>query len=232
MIRRILLSVLCLTWLTACVDADAPVPALTQTARWQEDNASIVLSLPEDWAWNVFPETEEAEHLGGGIRFYPENDPTADTVIRFANDFGVCGTDLDTENITLSGGNKVVSYAWGGEEPSLYHFSDAPGYYLADLSLDDAQRKAHFDTVMQILGTAQLGGDVIRASTAVMLTGYEENEGTRILPEYDIERSIWVVEIYIKKNTGFRLWYTYEISADGQTVIKTYDINASKETAS
>ena len=83
---------------------------------------------------------------------------------------------------------------------------------------------------MQILASAQLGGDVIRASTAVLLTGYAEDEGTRILPEYDMERSVWVVEIRIKKNTGFRLWYTYEVSADGKTVTKTYDIKEGKET--
>ena len=52
MIRRIFLSVLCLIWLTACA-ADTPTPALTQSAAWQEDNASIVLSLPENWTWNV-----------------------------------------------------------------------------------------------------------------------------------------------------------------------------------
>ena len=45
-----------------------------------------------------------------------------------------------------------------------------------------------------------------------------------------MERSVWVVEIRIKKNTGFRLWYTYEVSADGKTVTKTYDIKEGKET--
>lgn len=229
MIRRMFLTVLCLMWLTACTAADVPTPALTQRAEWQEGNASIVLSLPENWAWNLIEENAD-ENPDGGICFYPENDPTADTVVRITKGFGVCGTGLDTEQITLSGGNKVTSYAWDGGEPSLYCFHDAPGEYLAELSLDDEQRKEYYDTVMQILASAQLGGDVIRAPTAVLLTGYTEDEGTRILPEYDIERGVWVVEIYIKKNTGFRLWYTYEVSADGKTVTKTYDINEEKET--
>ena len=228
MIRRMFLTALCLMWLTACA-ADAPTPALTQRAAWQEDNASIVLSLPENWAWNLIDENA-GETPDGGICFYPEDDPTADTVVRITKGFGVCGTGLTTEQITLAGGNKVTSYAWDGNEPSLYCFHDAPGEYLAELSLDDEQRKEYYDTVMQILASAQLGGDVIRASTAVLLTGYTEDEGTRILPEYDMERSVWVVEIRIKKNTGFRLWYTYEVSADGKTVMKTYDINEGKET--
>ena len=229
MIRRMFLTVLCLMWLTASTAADVPTPTLMQSAEWQEGNASIVLSLPENWAWNLIDENAD-ETPDGGICFYPEDDPTADTVVRITKGFGVCGTGLTTEQITLAGGNKVTSYAWDGNEPSLYCFHDAPGEYLAELSLDDEQRKEYYDTVMQILASAQLGGDVIRASTAVLLTGYTEDEGTRILPEYDMERSVWVVEIRIKKNTGFRLWYTYEVSADGKTVMKTYDIKEGKET--
>lgn len=225
--QRLLTWILCLTTLTACAGPAAPA-ALTETAQWQEGGASIVLSLPENWSWGTIE--EKADELpDGGIRFFPEDDPEADTVVRFTNGFGVCGTGLETERITLDGGNKVTSYAWDGGKPSLYRFNDAPGDYLAELSLDDKQREQYLDTVMQILSTAQLGGDVIRASTAVVLTGYSEDEGTRILPEYDMERGVWVVEIHIKKNTGFRLWYTYEVSADGKSVIKTYDIDAEKE---
>ena len=228
MIRRILLPILCLTLLTGCAKTKDPI-TLTETAQWQEGNASIVLSLPKDWSWGTIE--EKADELpDGGIRFFPKEDPEADTVLRFTNGFGVCGTGLKTERITLDGGNQVTSYAWDGGKPSLYRFSDAPGDYLAELSLDDEQRKQYLDTVMQILGSAQLGGDVIRASTAVVLTGFSEDEGTRILPEYDMERGIWVVDIHIKKNTGFRLWYTYEVSADGKNVIKTYDIDEEKET--
>ena len=223
MIRRILLPILCLTLLTGCAKTQDPI-ILTETAQWQEGNASIIFSLPEDWSWGTIE--EKADELpDGGIRFFPKEDPEADTVLRFTNGFGVCGTGLKTERITLAGGNQVTSYAWDGGKPSLYRFSDAPGDYLAELSLDDEQRKQYLDTVMQILGAAQLGGDVIRASTAVVLTGFSEDEGTRILPEYDMERGIWVVDIHIKKNTGFRLRYTYEVSADGKNVIKTYDID-------
>lgn len=227
MTRCILASVLCLLLFTSCAKSEDPV-TLSQTAAWQEGNASIVLSLPEDWAWGPIEENAD-ETPDGGIRFFPEDDPEADTVVRFTNGFGVCGTDLTTEEIRLPGGTVVRSYNWGGGEPSLYKFSDAPGDYLAELSLDDEQRGQYFDTVMQILGAAKIGGDVIRASTAVVLTGFTEDEGTRILPEYDMERGVWIVDIRIKKNTGFRLWYTYEVSADGKTVTKTYDINDAKE---
>lgn len=227
MTRHILASVLCLLLFTSCASSENPI-TLSQTAAWQEGGTSIVLSLPEDWAWG--PIEQNADELpDGGIRFFPADDPTADTVVRFSSGFGVCGTGLETEQITLDSGNKVTSYAWDGEIPSLYRFDEAPGDYLAELSLDGEQREQYFDTVMQILGAAQLGGDVIRASTAVVLTGFSEDEGTRILPEYDMERGVWVVDIHIKKNTGFRLWYTYEVSADGKTVTKTYDINAEKE---
>ena len=228
MIRRIFLSVLCLIWLTACA-ADAPTPALTQSAAWQEDNASIVLSLPENWAWNVFPETEEEAHLGGGIRFYPADDPTADTVVRFANGMGVCGTDLKTELLTLPNGTQIKSYTWGDAPTSLYWYRNTPGDYVAELSLDTKQRQDYFDTVMLILDSAQLGGDRIRESTAIVLTGHEKNDKNNILATFDAERDLWVVEIYAKETYPQTHIYTYEVTADGKTVSKTFDRYPAKE---
>ena len=125
--RTCLLLLLCLvSFLILSCTEEAPT-ALTQTAAWQGENASIVLSLPEDWAWNLFPENEDDAHLGSGIRFYPADDPTAGTVVRFDNGFGVCGTGLETKKITLAGGTQITSYAWDGSKPTLYRFENTPG---------------------------------------------------------------------------------------------------------
>ena len=229
MIRRIFLTVLCLVWLTACTADDVPTPELTQSAEWQEGNASIVLSLPEDWAWNLFPETEEYAYLGGGIRFYPEDDPTADTVVRFANGLGVCGTDLETELLTLPHGTQIKSYTWGDAPTSLYWYQDTPGDYVAEPDLDDTQRKQYLDTVMQILDSAQLGGDRIRESTAIALTGHEKTDKNSILANFDAERNLWVVEIHTKETHPQTHIYTYEVTADGKTVIKTFDRHPAEE---
>ena len=61
----------------------------------------------------IVPEERLAELSEVAADAY-QDDPTADTVVRFANGFGVCGTDLKTKDITLSGGTKLVSYAWCG----------------------------------------------------------------------------------------------------------------------
>jgi hypothetical protein len=55
-------------WLSACTTADVPTPTLMQSAEWQEGNASIVLSLPENWAWNLIDENAD-ETPDGGICF-------------------------------------------------------------------------------------------------------------------------------------------------------------------
>ena len=204
--------------------ADEP-PALTQTAAWEGTNASIVLSLPEDWSWNLFPESEEDAHLGDGIRFYPDNDPTAFTVVRFDDGFGVCGTGLKTEAITLAGGPQITSYAWDGGIPSLYRFEGTPGTYLADLQMDREQRGRYFDTVMQILDSAVLGGDMIRRETAIFLTGHAADEQTRIYARFDAVRGVWVIEIYSQKTKPETHTFTFEVSADGTSVHTVFQRN-------
>ena len=228
MIRRILLPILCLTLLTGCAKTQDPI-MLTETAQWQEGNASIVLSLPEDWAWNLFPENEDDAHLGSGIRFYPADDPTAGTVVRFDNGFGVCGTGLETKKITLAGGTQITSYAWDGSKPTLYRFENTPGTYLADLQMDKEQRGRYFDAVMQILDSAVLGGDIIREETAISRTGHTPSDDNRIYADFDAGRGVWVVKIYSRKTKPETHTYTYEVSADGTAVQTVFQRN--KETS-
>lgn len=227
--RTCLLLLLCLvSFLILSCTEEAPT-ALTQTAAWQGENASIVLSLPEDWAWNLFPENEDDAHLGSGIRFYPADDPTAGTVVRFDNGFGVCGTGLETQKITLAGGTQITSYAWDGSKPTLYRFENTPGTYLADLQMDKEQRGRYFDAVMQILDSAVLGGDIIRKDTAIYLTGHAAAEQTRIYADFDTIRGVWVIEIHSQKTTPETHTYTYEVSADGSAVQTVFQRN--KETS-
>ncbi len=224
MIRRLFLSLICLLLFTACTGTNEPA-TLTQTAEWQGEHASIVLSLPEGWAWNLFPEKEEDAHLGDGIRFYPEDDPTASVVVRFDNGFGVCGTNLTTEKLTLSGGTQLTSYTWSKEKPSLYRYNGTPGDYLAELQMDDQQRKQYFDTILQILDAAVLGDGIIREETAISRTGHTPSDDNRIYADFDAGRGVWVVKIYSRKTKPETHTFTYEVSADGTSVQTVFQRN-------
>ena len=220
------LCVFAMTFFSCSASESLP---LTQSAAWYGEHASIVLSLPEDWAWNLFPETDDLTHLGGGIRFYPEEDPTADTVVRFANGMGVCGTDLKTEVLTLAGGTQIKSYTWGKGDPSLYWYQNTPGDYVAEPDMNDAQRRKYLDTVFEILDSAQLGGDRIGETVAIVLTGHEKNDSNRILADFDAEREIWVIKIYTTETHPETHVYTYEVTSDGSTVNKTFDRNSAEK---
>ena len=214
--------------LTACkhsgtaVVGDGEAPELTQCAQYTGENASITVHLPDGWSWTAFPETADLAYLGDGITFFPDDDPEAITRLRFTDSFGVCGTDLTTEEITLSGGTVLRSYNWGGGDPALYKYVGVPGDYLADIYLSDEARAQYFDTVLYILDNAVIADGFIREAAALTLAGYDpEDKNTRAWADFDAGTGIWYVTVYDTTVKPSRIVKTCEISADGTQITQT-----------
>ncbi|MBQ7688952.1 MAG: hypothetical protein IJT27_07015 [Clostridia bacterium] len=125
---------------TAAPETDAILPSETQinvpagetggrsvTVTYKD--AGFSLTLPEGWVceeWNRFP--EEASF---GIDFRPA-DETASVSLAYSDFFGVCGTELRTEELTLNdGSNASVGYYDGKTDWDYVWFKDAPQAYSA-----------------------------------------------------------------------------------------------------
>lgn len=119
------------------------------------DNLQISLHLPEGWEY----ETEEYSEDTGrfGIRFFPEG-CSGSVGLYYYDFFGVCGTGLETRELTLESGRKVRMGIYDGRDVfSFITFPEetlsAGSFVVLNEGADDWLTE-HEDEVLQILDAA------------------------------------------------------------------------------
>ena len=110
----------------------APDPQPTViTAEFTHGYVDMALDLPEGWSWEQVSDngTDKTE----GIRFYKTDDPTVSyTLLCWTGGYGICGTGVTSEEITLANGMKVWQHTEEGSD-SLWlnlYFESVPGDYV------------------------------------------------------------------------------------------------------
>lgn len=64
----------------------------------------LQVTLPEGWTYDACPQDSEQLRVGDyGIHFYPENASEGFIELCYVDFFGVCGTGLEEEQVTLAG---------------------------------------------------------------------------------------------------------------------------------
>ncbi len=91
---------------TGSIDAPDPAPAVTgETATYTSGYVDMALTIPEGWQWEAVQRSGTATE---GIRFWKTDDKALDfELLCWRNGYGICGTDVTSEELTLSGGQKV-----------------------------------------------------------------------------------------------------------------------------
>lgn len=153
----------------AAVSTEAEgISACVAYARNQ--NASIRLILPEGWRWDSYEYTDDR---GGDLTlaFYPVDEylgycvPDAATgriTVTWYQSFGVCGTGLQSNEITV-GKYKATAGAWDGRK--TWEFISLPalgpaGRYVIENKMDGEEWAEYGETVMGILQTLVVGEPV------------------------------------------------------------------------
>ena len=117
----------------------APDPQPTViTAEFTHGYVDMALDLPEGWSWEQVSDngTDKTE----GIRFYKTDDPTVSyTLLCWTGGYGICGTGVTSEEITLANGMKVWQHTEEDTEKGTMvmadiFFEDVPGSYVASPS--------------------------------------------------------------------------------------------------
>ena len=142
--------------------APNPQPTVT-TAEFTHGYVDMALQLPEGWSWEQVSDngTDKTE----GIRFYKTDDPTVSyTLLCWTGGYGICGTGVTSEEITLANGMKVWQHTEENTEKGTMvmadiFFEDVPGSYVASPSetMTTEVWNANRDALLSILGTAQIG---------------------------------------------------------------------------
>ena len=206
------LLALCAALLTACghpaatlpleggepVVSPAPEPAeLTgQTAEYTGGNVDLALTIPNGWTWETMEEDGQA-----GLRFRKtEDDAVSFRLTCWTEGYGICGTGVTTEGLTLSGGQRVWQYteSMGDNVWVNIAFQDTPGSYVCMPDASGVMDKAAWDgcrdEVLAILGTARIGRGFLTEQEAVGLAK-AQYDGTydTAWGRYDVTAGCWAV---------------------------------------
>ncbi len=241
----ILLILLLALSLWGCGAAPLPLEeeggAPLSAAKWEPADSALLderesfrayirADLPEGWAWELLPVEESYPPPALGLMFYPRAEPEARVFLSwYPEPFGMCGTGVSFSQLslredlqaTLAYEPRQSQAAGSGEEQGeggLYTviFSDVPGSYVALFSLTAAQKAAYYDTILEILATAQLGpGDAMREreAAALALAAAGLQDGGSAYGRYQWRDNSWLVTL--PEDAGGK---TYLVSALGDVI--------------
>ena len=206
----ILLALACVMTLAACGKKDDdhttdptptpdPQPAVT-TAEYTHGYVDMMLELPEGWSWENAGDngTNKTE----GIRFYKTDDPTVSyTLLCWTGGYGICGTGVTSEELTLANGMKVWQHTEENTEKVIMvmadiFFEDAPGSYVASPSetMTTEVWNANRDALLGILGTVQLGRNSLSQQAAINAAAAQHTgEYDQVYATYDVTSGAWTV---------------------------------------
>ena len=169
-------------------------------AAMYQGNANMRAVLEEGWCWERVPLTDEGWF---GLWIYAEAAPECGIQIRFYpnHGFGVCGTGLEEEEITISQYRAIAGYYDGRSEYSFAVFHDTPGQYViwrGDRGFDPELSQA----ADRILRTMVLGEGIIHWREAIVLAeqaGHTLSNTKNILADYSYEDGTWRVRFFTNK---------------------------------
>ena len=132
-IIALLLALACVLSLAACGKknqddtpdpAPAPDPAPTTiTAEYTHGFVDMALQLPEGWSWETV--TDDGDSKTEGIRFYKTDDTTVSyTLLCWTGGYGICGTGVTSEELTLANGQKVWQHTEENTEKGTMGMAD------------------------------------------------------------------------------------------------------------
>ena len=86
-----------------------PMEITGQLAEYTEGNVDVALTIPDGWWWETLEEEGQA-----GLRFGKTGERSvAFRLTCWLDGYGICGTGVTEQDLTLSGGQRVWQYTEG-----------------------------------------------------------------------------------------------------------------------
>ena len=184
---------------TGPTPAPDPKPAVT-TAEFTHGYVDMALQLPEGWSWETV--SDNGSDKTEGIRFYKTADTAVSyTLVCWTGGYGICGTGVTSEELTLANGMKVWQHTEEDTEKGTMvmadiFFEDAPGSYVASPSdtMTTEVWNANRDELLNILGTVQLGRKSVTMQAAMDAAKAQyTGEYDQVYATYDVTSGAWTV---------------------------------------
>ena len=183
-----------------------------ETVKIQKNYANIEISVPSDWGY----EKDEGDSLSEsfGINIYHKDSPGNMLSVEFLSAFGVCGTGLRTEKITLSGYSASKGIYDNNPTWDYIVFKDTPGFYVIYNNADASWWNEYGEEAMGILDTLKIAENIISEGHAREIAEKYAAATTRIeQPLFDPENGVW--SFRFGENEPYT---TVMVSADGRII--------------
>lgn len=232
-IIALLLALACVLSLAACGKKNDdsktdPTPEpdpepTTITAEYTHGYVDMTMELPQGWSWETV--SDDGESKTEGIRFYKTDDTSVSySLLCWTGGYGICGTDVTTEELTLSNGQKATQYTQQGEDGTMtvadIIFGDVPGsYVLQGAGMTAETWNANHDTLLDILATVQLARKSVSQQDAVSAAkALYTGKGDVQFSGYDVTSGAWTIRF--GTDSG-KTDTTVTVDAAGKAVIGT-----------
>ena len=165
--------------------APEPKPAVT-TAEFTHGYVDMALQLPEGWSWETV--SDNGSDKTEGIRFYKTADTAVSyTLLCWTGGYGICGTGVTSEELTLANGMKVWQHTEENTEKGTYVASPSD-------TMTTEVWNANRDELLNILGTVQLGRKSVSQQAAMDAAKAQyTGEYDQVYATYDVTSGAWTV---------------------------------------
>lgn len=173
---------------------------LTQPRIIYESGAfsNITLTIPRGWKYETEHGKDSVDYC---ISFWPENQTDGKIKVWYYDAFGVCGTGLKQDKITL-GDYEACKGTYDNKKVwDFISLIGKPGNYVIMNEGADKWWSEYGNEAMQILNTLIVGNGFISESEAIAIAKQKATvEYDQTQTSYDSENGLWTVSLS-KKNT-------------------------------
>jgi len=190
-----------------------PVESWTTVSHY-----NISLSIPDDWEYEILKGTENADYC---IAFWPEGETEGRIKMAYFQFFGVCGTGLTVEEITVGDyqaqkGSYDNHWLW-----DYISFIGTPGSYVA---INDGAEKwwsQYGEEAMEILSTVKFAESIITKEQAIEMAKKDVTvEYNQVDASFDFKTGCWTVMFHKRNTLGGS--QTFTITHEGKIVDVEY----------
>lgn len=96
---------------TQTTGAPQQTPTLTETATVSGAAGTLRVQVPDGWKYELCPAgTLDGSETDFGVKIWPDSGSDSCVQLYWSDSFGVCGTGLKEESLTLAGDNVSAGY--------------------------------------------------------------------------------------------------------------------------
>lgn len=146
--------------------------------------------LPEGWTYKEIIASGETDSFS--LELYKEDSPEDKLVIECRDSFGVCGTGLHTQEITLSGYNAHKGIYDDNPSWNYILFEDTPGIYVIFNHISQEKMPSYNSDVNAILDSAVIAHGIISYDEALSIAkANATGEYKKSYGEFSLSEGIW-----------------------------------------